>query len=299
MKLKLLVSLIFLCHIVQAQQNIIRIDQEGYYPQAPKMAVFVISPGISTDSTAKEIPFYLTGKNSMDTVFRGILSGIRQSANSSLQTRVADFSSFSHTGTYQVRIGEYTSYPFLIKAKVHRPVALASLKAFYFIRASTSLDPIYAGKWSRAAGHPDDSVIIHPSAASESRSAGTVISTPGGWYDAGDYNKYIVNSGISMGTLLSAYEDFKPYFDTLHTHIPSLRKTIPDILNEIVYNLRWMLSMQDPGDGGVYNKCTNAKFDTMEMPAEGRAPRYVVQKGTAEPGFCCSNSPVGPYFFPI
>jgi len=281
MNLKLLVSLIFLCHIAQAQQNIIRIDQEGYYPNAPKMAVFVISPGISIDSTAKEIPFYLTGINGMDTVFRGMLSGIRQSANSSLQTRVADFSSFSHVGTYQVRIGEYTSYPFLIKVKVHRPVALASLKAFYFIRASTSLDPLYAGKWSRAAGHPDDSVIIHPSAASENRSAGTVISTPGGWYDAGDYNKYVVNSGISMGTLLSAYEDFKPYFDTLHTHIPSLRKPIPDILNEIVYNLRWMLSMQDPGDGGVYNKCTNAKFDTMEMPAEGRAPRFVVQKGTA------------------
>jgi endoglucanase len=140
---------------------------------------------------------------------------------------------------------------------------------------------VYAGKWSRAAGHPDDSVIIHPSAASEYRKAGSLISAPGGWYDAGDYNKYIVNSGISMGTLLSAYEDFKPYFDTLHTHIPTLQKPIPDILNEIVYNLRWMLSMQDPGDGGVYNKCTNAKFDTMEMPAEGRAPRYVVQKGTA------------------
>ena len=281
MKLKLLASLIFLTQGIQAQQNIIRIDQEGYYPDAPKFAILVISPGKSTDSSEKEKAFYLTGENGRDTVFRGILSGIKQSANSSLQTRVADFSSYRYTGTYRVRIGEYTSYPFLIKVKVHRPVALASLKAFYFIRASTPLDPVYAGKWSRAAGHPDDSVIIHPSAASEYRRAGSTISTPGGWYDAGDYNKYIVNSGISMGTLLSAYEDFKPYFDTLHTHIPSLRKPIPDILNEIVYNLRWMLSMQDPGDGGVYNKCTNAKFDTMEMPAEGRAPRYVVQKGTA------------------
>jgi endoglucanase len=108
-----------------------------------------------------------------------------------------------------------------------------------------------------------------------------VISTPGGWYDAGDYNKYIVNSGISMGTLLSAYEDFKSYFDTLQTNIPGLTKAIPDILNEILYNLRWMLSMQDPGDGGVYNKCTNAAFDPMEMPELARQPRYVVQKGTA------------------
>ncbi len=84
-----------------------------------------------------------------------------------------------------------------------------------------------------------------------------------------------------MGTLLSAYEDFKTYFDTLHTNIPAVQKPIPDILNEILYNLRWMLSMQDPEDGGVYNKCTNASFDPMIMPEKARQPRYVVQKGTA------------------
>ena len=39
--------------------------------------------------------------------------------------------------------------------------------------------------------------------------------------------------------------------------------------------------MQDPNDGGVYNKCTNAGFDGMVMPGITKAPRYVVQKGTA------------------
>ncbi|MDP9041813.1 MAG: glycoside hydrolase family 9 protein, partial [Bacteroidota bacterium] len=151
----------------------------------------------------------------------------------------------------------------------------------YYQRASMPLEKTYAGKWSRMAGHPDDSVIIHPSAASAKRRAGSIIATPGGWYDAGDYNKYVVNSGISTATLLSAYEDFKPHFDTLHTNIPVLAKPIPDILNEILYNLRWMLSMQDPDDGGVYNKCTNASFDPMVMPDAARKPRYVVQKGTA------------------
>ena len=113
------------------------------------------------------------------------------------------------------------------------------------------------------------------------RKAGAIISTPGGWYDAGDYNKYMVNSGITMGTLLSAYEDFKLYYDTLHTYIPPLKNSLPDILNEILYNLRWMLCMQDPEDGGVYNKCTNANFDPMIMPDRAVQPRYVVQKGTA------------------
>jgi endoglucanase len=41
-----------------------------------------------------------------------------------------------------------------------------------------------------------------------------------------------------------------------------------------------MLTMQDPNDGGVYNKCTNASFDGMVMPGITSAPRYVVQKGT-------------------
>ena len=68
-----------------------------------------------------------------------------------------------------------------------------------------------------------------------------------------------------MGTLLSAYEDFSRLYDTLHTNIPSM-KGVPDMLNECLYNLRWMLTMQDPGDGGVYHKCTNAAFDSMVMP---------------------------------
>jgi endoglucanase len=83
-----------------------------------------------------------------------------------------------------------------------------------------------------------------------------------------------------MGTLLSSYEDFSALFDTLHTNIPVI-SGVPDVLNECLYNLRWMLTMQDPGDGGVYNKCTNAAFDGMVMPGVTRAPRYVVQKGTA------------------
>jgi endoglucanase len=80
---------------------------------------------------------------------------------------------------------------------------------------------------------------------------------------------------------LSAYEDFPTYFDNLRTNIPESGNSIPDILNEALVNLRWMLSMQDPNDGGVYNKCTNATFDGMVMPGVTREPRYVVQKGTA------------------
>jgi endoglucanase len=56
---------------------------------------------------------------------------------------------------------------------------------------------------------------------------------------------------------------------------------LPDLLDEALWNLRWMLAMQDPHDGGVYHKLTNASFDGMVMPAAAHSPRYVVQKSTA------------------
>jgi endoglucanase len=281
MKWKVLFCFLFFNQVVHSQVNPIRIDQEGYYPNGPKVAVLVLPPGPDKKILTRSTVFYITGQSGKDTVFIGDLSYIRHSSNSSLRTQIADFSSLRQEGIFRIHADGQSSYPFRIQEKVHQPIARASLKAYYFQRASMELDSVYAGKWSRAAGHPDTAVIIHPSAADPFRKAGSTISTPGGWYDAGDYNKYMVNAGISTATLLSAYEDYKPYFDTLHTHIPSLDKPIPDILNEVLYNLRWMLTMQDPRDGGVYNKCSNAAFDGMIMPALAVEPRYVVEKGTA------------------
>ena len=252
----------------------IKLNQEGFYPEAPKIAV------VTGDVQAEK--FYVTTTNLRDTVFTGILSAVRQSQYSSTKTRIADFSLFSKTGSFVVCVpGVGNSYVFEIDNDVNRNVGIALLKGFYFQRASMPLDEKYAGKWHRSEGHPDTKVYVHPSAASAARPAGTVISTPGGWYDAGDYNKYIVNSGITMGTLLSAYEDFPGYFKSLKTNIPVSADAVPDILNEAIYNLRWMLTMQDPNDGGVYHKCTNAAFDGMVMPGVTQAKRYVVQKGTA------------------
>jgi endoglucanase len=280
----LLLSLFTISRGLKAQDTtpFICLDQEGFYPKAPKIAILAGEANKISALSFRKTSFYVIRENSPDTVFRGELSNSRPSLNSSLATRIADFSSLTQTGFFRVSVPECChSYTFSIRERVHRTAAVATLKSFYFQRASMPLEPEYAEKWNRPAGHPDDSVIVHPSAVSANRKAGTIISTPGGWYDAGDYNKYIVNSGISIGTLLQAYEDFTIYFDSLHTNIPALHFPVPDILNEILFNLRWMLSMQDPEDGGLYNKCTNATFDPMIMPGAARQPRYVVQKGTA------------------
>ena len=251
----------------------IRLNQLGFYTNAPKIAVVV------NDSTTTN--FYVLDVTKKDSVYKGKLSAIHHSNNSSLTTRIADFSALNKQGKYIVVAGTQQSYSFNIEKNVLHDVAVASLKGFYYQRMSMPLDKKYAGKWARAEGHPDTVVYVHGSAASAQRPEGTIISSPGGWYDAGDYNKYIVNSGISVGTLLSAYEDFPAHFNTVKTNIPESYNAMPDVLNETLYNIRWMLTMQDPNDGGVYHKCTNAVFDKMVMPDEATAKRYVVQKSTA------------------
>jgi endoglucanase len=256
----------------QRQEAPIQLNQCGFYPHAPKVAV------LTAPATGSK--FYIT--HLQDTVFTGVLGAEKRSAWSATNTRIADFSALTKPGSYTVVVpGMQPSPVFKIDDQVHHAVGVASLKGYYYQRSDMPLEAPFAGQWHRPAGHPDQQVLIHPGAATQVRPAGTVIATPGGWYDAGDYNKYIVNSGITMGTLLSAYEDFPDYFKQLHTHIPESNNKIPDILDEVIYNLRWMLTMQDPADGGVYNKCTNAEFDGMVMPGVTKAPRYVVQKSTA------------------
>lgn len=251
----------------------IRLNQLGFYPDAPKIAV------IKTNDFKK---YSIITADKKKQVYNGILKTSVLPALNGKETSIADFSAFKQEGSYVLFVeGLGFSSIFNIKNDVFKDLGASAIKAFYYQRASTSLPKKYAGKWARNEGHPDDKVLIHPSATTKQRPKDTIISAPKGWYDAGDYNKYIVNSGVTMGTLLSFYEDFPTYSQKLNLNIPESGNKIPDILNEVIWNLRWMLAMQDPNDGGVYNKLTDAYFDGMEMPEKDKLPRYVVQKGTA------------------
>jgi endoglucanase len=272
------VAFLLICTKLSAQslsdsgQFKIRLNQIGFYPLAPKIAIIL---------TGKESSFLLQTVNK-HTVFKGRLKKSLKAGFAGNYTFIADFSIYQKPGNYILIVpGIGNSYPFTISGSVHKNVADASIKAYYFIRASIPLQEKFAGKWKRAEGHPDDKVLIHSSAASAERPEGAIIYSPRGWYDAGDYNKYIINSGISTYTLLSLYEDFPAYMKTVRLNIPESGNGIPDLLNETLWNLRWMLTMQDPHDGGVYHKLTNAAFDKMIMPDSAVTTRYVVQKSTA------------------
>lgn len=263
-------SVLFQPISAQRLTDAIKLNQIGFYPEAPKIAVVPASTSGN---------FFVVSPDFSDTLFTGRLSEITDAPNSGEQVRTADFSEVNQPGHYVLWIpGLGHSYPFLISEDVYEDAAKAALKGFYFQRASTAIPYEYGGKWARPDGHPDMKVIIHPSAATEQRPTGSTISAPKGWYDAGDYNKYAVNSGISTATLLSLYEDFPDYMSSFETNIPESENELPDILDEALWNLRWYMKMQDPADGGVYHKLTSANFSGQVMPVEDANERYAVQK---------------------
>ena len=189
--------------------------------------------------------------------------------------QLVDISDLNVPGTYSIKVGgQELRKDLKIAPNTYEDVTKASLKWYYYQRASMALEESYAGQWKRAAGHTNASVQLHSSTGE----SGSINSTKG-WYDAGDYGRYIVNSGITTYTLLSLYEHFPEYFKTLKWNIPA-DGTLPDLLAEIKYNLDWMLTMQ-ASDGGVYHKLTSLGFPGDVMPADDIDPIYVIGKGSA------------------
>ncbi len=267
------------CQTPKIEENLpvseaIRLNQWGFYPEQSKLAIVL---------TEEEVGSFLIWDISDEkVVYEGQLSDVDEKTLSGKSAQLADFSAFNSIGNFQLILpGKGKSHPFKIGENINQDLAKASIKAFYFQRASTELQETHAGIWVRPVGHPDDRVMVHASASSDSRPEGTIVSAPFGWYDAGDYNKYIVNSGVTMGTMLSLYEDFPDYFKNQNLSIPESSNSLPDLLDEIKWNLDWMIAMQDPADGGVYHKLTTANFEGMVMPHEAVAQRYLIRKSTA------------------
>jgi len=224
--------------------------------------------------------FSLEDTASQAIVFQGAL-GVPKYWDASGETvRIADFSRFSAQGAYRIRVGDTRSYSFDIARDVYADAARSSVKAFYFHRAGLALEEKYAGVYARPAGHTDDKVFIHASAATKSRPENSLISSPKGWYDAGDYGKYIVNSAITVSTMMSVFEHYPEKAGMIETNIPESGDDTPDLLDEIRWNLDWMLTMQDPEDGGVYHKLTTKKFPDMIMPDADTESRWIVMKTT-------------------
>ena len=259
-----------------SSQKLIRVNQVGYRTMMPKVATVA-----GMDATSFEIKENKTD----ETVYKGVLEQGRYWMQSMETIQKIDFTDFDGKGIYYIQIGDEKSYPFMIADSPFDGVLHASLRAFYYWRASAAIEPPYSISkgydFSRKLGHPDTLVFVHRSAASDGRHAESVIAAPKGWYDAGDYNKYVVNAGITLHQLMLSYELFPEFYRNLDLNIPENTDSLPDIYNEIKWEIDWLLAMQDPVDGGVYHKLTTLHFSRFVQPDEDDADRYVVKKSTA------------------
>ena len=198
-----------------------------------------------------------------------------------------DFSSLAVPGKYRISVkvlgeGEIALFEgqtrlFEISDEWIRRQLKANIKSFYFQRSGVELPLEYVGKWARPAAHRDDALEFHPI-----MERGGVWNAHGGWYDAGDYGKYIVNGGVSVATLLLACEmnhgdsdilggkSFRPSFE-----LPA------SLLDEVRFELEFFLRMQDE-DGGVFFKVTPGHWDGFVTPTDSDVmqKRYIMGKST-------------------
>lgn len=267
---KILTLLLSLSCVASYGQSALKVNQVGYHAEGQKVAV--------AEPEVKSKTFTLKDSKGR-TVWKGKAVRTAVSPFSDKTRQVVDFSKVSKPGTYTLSAGKHKQQV-IIAEKPYGDIAVAAMKSYYLQRTGMPIEEKYAGKYARPAAHPDTNVQIHPSAASAQRPAGTVIESPCGWYDAGDYNKYIVNSGFTVGTMLMAYQINKENLDKMNLNIPESGNNVPDFLDEIMYNLKWMMTMQDPADGGVYHKLTTPNFEGFIMPKDCKQQRYVVQKST-------------------
>ena len=261
-----MMALAYVTLCVQAQDAVLlRRNQVGCYPDQEKV---VVVEGVNPGNKMRI----------MTPDGRGVKAKSVRRAVSPLsgKTRyVVDLGNLSATGDYRVTLGK-ESCVLHVSEKPYHDIATGALRLFYLIRSGVAIEQ--GGVYNRPLGHADTHVLVHNSAASPLRPAGTIISSPLGWYDAGDYNKYVVNSAFSIGLMFAVYEQQRNYFAQLNTNIPESNNATPDFLDEMMFNLKWLMTMQDPYDGGVYHKLTTPNFEGFIMPTDCKQTRYVVQK---------------------
>lgn len=276
---RLIANLLLLGGLVLAQDAPapeITIDQVGYPTGAPKVALVVSDKALGD--------FVVRRERDGGVAFRGRLGDATPEPDSGDRVRAADFSALREPARYVVDVpGVGRSWPFQVGAAPYEPVFRLAARAFYGQRCGTVVDlgPQFPG-YRYGACHLKG--VFHPSAGREGPRASTR-----GWHDAGDYGRYIVNSGIATATLLWTWELFGPEIDRIGLDIPESGNAIPDLLDEIRWNLDWMLSMQDE-DGGVWHKQTTPSFGGFVMPEADTVPSAAIGVGTAPFTSSCATA---------
>ncbi|MCL2182785.1 MAG: glycoside hydrolase family 9 protein [Chitinispirillia bacterium] len=256
----------------------IRMNSVGFLPDLPKRAS-IANP--SAPGAAFTVKSAVTGA----AAFSGTLpASITRNTDTGDTVRVADFSAFATPGRYYLEVEGIAgrSAEFAIGPDAFNDAYRAMMLGMYLWRCGTAVDATYNGRQYRhAACHLNDGNTRHIGGAQNDTRNATK-----GWHDAGDYNKYTVNSGITTGMMLKAWEDHGEALgkidlmpvETANAYEPGM----PKFLAEVKWNLDWVATMQySETDGRVSHKLSATGFCGYIMPEAETSTRFFVPWGTA------------------
>lgn len=197
-------------------------------------------------------------------------------ADTGEQLCIADFSALKTPGEYQLDVpGVGRSAAFRIGDDVYREPFRTVMLGMYLWRCGTAVRATHGGQaFEHEACHMQDGFTDVVNGKHER------VESLKGWHDAGDYNKYVVNAGVTVGSMLRAWEEFGPQLEKIKLDIPEAGGALPDILDEIKWETDWLLTMQ-AADGSVYHKLSAKNFCGFVMPEQEKAERYFTPWGSA------------------
>jgi endoglucanase len=274
----------------------IRIDQFGYRPNSAKVAV-IATPQNGFDAPSSFNPS--TGNNQYQlrrwsddgVVFTGSLvswNNLSTDVNSGDKCWWFDFSSVTTPGTYYVfDVGNNAgSYRFEIAENVYNDILKAAVRMFYYNRCGFEKKAAHAGaNWADGASFNGPGQDKNCRSVLDRNNAATEKDLSGGWWDAGDYNKYVTFATQPVHQLLDAYEQNKDLWGDDY-NIPESGNGFPDLLDELKWELEWLKKMQLP-DGSVLIKMgclVNTDGESTLPPSTDPRKRYYY------PGGCSSSA---------
>ncbi|MBN1304718.1 MAG: glycoside hydrolase family 9 protein [Anaerolineales bacterium] len=163
-----------------------------------------------------------------------------------------DFSTFNTPGSgYVIEAGGLSSAPFDVSNDIYSRLRYDALAYFYHNRSGIEIEADYVGEtWARPAGYLSDHAVTcfqgEDAAGNEWPGCEYTLDVSHGWFDAGDYGKYVVNGGISAWTLMNLYERFPDAYPDGSLSIPENSNGVPDLLDEARWEMEFLLGMQVP-----------------------------------------------------
>ncbi|HZL09426.1 MAG TPA: glycoside hydrolase family 9 protein [Prolixibacteraceae bacterium] len=269
-----------------SQDQLVHLNSLGFLPESSKKASII----------GESKSFVIRRVSDQTIVFTRKVSKPVFQKDVNQTVSIADFSSFSKSGKYYLEIPEGAkSIEFEISPTVYNQAFYTSMRAFYLWRCGTAVSGDYNGHhFEHDICHLEDGYEDYQGKPGERRD-GTK-----GWHDAGDYGKYVVNAGITVGMMFMAWDQFQDNLKNFKLDLPETAAGYPDFLKEMKWETDWLLTMQyTDGSGKVAHKLTRKNFAPFIKPEDDQEKRYFTEwSSAATADFVAMMAQAARYFEP-